>query len=222
MGLVTARRHVAATARPSTEVVPLRPPRAAPVPGEVEVARRGDVDEWGRSERVRALARRLYDPVYTRWFRAEWGGLEKIPAEGGALLVANHGGALPSDAPVLMHGIEKELGRPVYGMAHYFFRTVPVVGTLWSRAGGVPAHPDNAYRLLPVTANVVAMGPLGAVVPFPAKFRMKVLDPVAFDVPPDQARYSKSRVMEESERIRDRLQATLYEMLGDRRSIWSG
>ena len=39
-------------------------------------------------------------------------------------------------------------GRPVYGLADYFFRTIPVVGTLWSRTGGVPAHPDNAYRLL--------------------------------------------------------------------------
>ena len=37
---------------------------------------------------------------------------------------------------------------PVYGMADYFFRTIPVVGTLWARAGGVPANPDNAYRLL--------------------------------------------------------------------------
>jgi 1-acyl-sn-glycerol-3-phosphate acyltransferase len=110
--------------------------------------RRGDVDGWGRSERMRAVARRLYDPIYRRWFRAEWEGLEHIPAEGGALLVGNHGGAIPSDAPVVMHGIETELGRPVYGMADNLFRLVPVVGTLWSRTGGVPAHPDNAYRLL--------------------------------------------------------------------------
>ena len=86
--------------------------------------------------------------LYAKWFRAEWEGLEKIPTEGGALLVANHAGAIPSDAPVIMHGIEKELGRPVYGLADYFFRTVPVVGTLWARAGGVSARPANAYRLL--------------------------------------------------------------------------
>ena len=46
------------------------------------------------------------------WFRVEWEGLEKIPTDGGALLVANHAGAIPSDAPVIMHGIETELGRP--------------------------------------------------------------------------------------------------------------
>ena len=76
------------------------------------------------------------------------GGPGKIPSTGGALLIANHAGAIPSDAPAIMHGIEEELGRPVYGMADYFFKTIPVVGTMWSRTGGVPAHPDNAYRLL--------------------------------------------------------------------------
>ena len=30
---------------------------------------------------------------------------------GGALLVANHAAAIPSDAPVIMHGIETELLR---------------------------------------------------------------------------------------------------------------
>ena len=172
--------------------------------------------------------------------------------------MANHAAAIPSDAPVIMHGIETELDRPVYGLADNFFRTVPVVGTLWSRLGGLPAHPDNAYRLLsgrgqlvlvfpegskgpgklyseryqlrrfgrggfveiamragvPVvpiavmgaeesmpTARIAqpgqtagppvlpghrqhaALGPLGVGVYFPAKFKLRVLDPVHFDVP---------------------------------------
>src|SRR5690606_7429438 len=88
-------------------------------------------------------------------------GLEKIPTEGGALLVANHAGAIPSDAPVIMHGIEEELKRPVYGLADNLFRTIPVVGTLWSRVGGVPAHPDNAYRLLSEQGQLVLDFPEG-------------------------------------------------------------
>jgi 1-acyl-sn-glycerol-3-phosphate acyltransferase len=280
----------------STAIVPIRIP--AEDPDRPEDPRLSDVDEWGRSERTRALARTLYEPVYSKWFRTEWDGLEKVPAEGGALLVANHAGAIPSDAPVIMHGIEKELERPVYGLADYFFRTVPVVGTLWARAGGVSARPANAYRLLkeqqqlalvfpegtkgpsksftdryqlrrfgrggfveiamragvpvlpiavvgseeampivlrlpslakalrvpyvPITANVLTMGPLGVVLPFPAKFKLRVLDPVRFDVPPDQERYSKSRIMEESERIRTQLQEAVYDMLRDRRSVWFG
>jgi 1-acyl-sn-glycerol-3-phosphate acyltransferase len=280
----------------TTAIVPLRVTPADV--DEIENPRLSDVDEWGRSERTRALARALYEPLYSKWFRTEWQGLEKIPELGGALLVANHAGAIPSDAPVIMHGIEKELGRPVYGLADYFFRSVPVVGTLWARAGGVSARPANAYRLLkeqdqlalvfpegtkgpsksytdryqlrrfgrggfveiamragvpvipiavvgseeampvlfrlptvakalgvpyfPVTANVFAFGPLGVVMPFPAKFKLRVLDPVRFDVPPDQDRYSKSRIMEESERIRTQLQEAVYDMLRDRRSVWFG
>ena len=280
----------------TTAIVPLRLP--ADDAAQLADPRLSDVDEWGRSERTRAVARAIYEPVYSKWFRAEWDGLEKIPGEGGALLVANHAGAIPSDAPVIMHGIEKELERPVYGMADYFFRTVPVVGTLWARAGGVSARPANVYRLLkeqrqlalvfpegtkgpsksytdryqlrrfgrggfveiamragvpvipiavigseeampvvlrlptlaralgvpyfPITANLLALGPVGVIAPFPAKFKLRVLDPVQFDVPPDQDRYSKSRIMEESEHIRTQLQEAVYDMLRDRRSVWFG
>jgi predicted DCC family thiol-disulfide oxidoreductase YuxK len=45
---------------------------------------------------------------------------------------------------------------------------------------------------------------------------------VSFDVPADQDRYSKSRIMDESERIRSHIQDAVYEMLRDRRSIWFG
>jgi 1-acyl-sn-glycerol-3-phosphate acyltransferase len=293
---MTDRRTVISEKERSTAIVPIRIPPEGPE--ELADPRRSDVDEWGRSERMRTVVRALYDPIYSKWFRVEWEGLEKIPAEGGALLVANHAGAIPSDAPVIMHGIEKELGRPVYGMADYFFRTVPVVGTLWARGGGVAALPANAYRLLneqrqlalvfpegtkgpsksftdryqlrrfgrggfveiamragvpvipiavigseeampvifrlpavakllgvpyaPITANMLLMGPLGIVMPLPAKFKLRVLDPIHFDVPADQERYSKSRIMEEAEQIRAQLQESVYDMLRDRRSVWFG
>ncbi len=284
----------AASTTPAYLPVATEPPPPRPLPDP----RRSDVDEWGRSERMRAFARKVYGPVYDNWFRAEWEGLEKIPTDGGALLVANHAGAIPSDAPAIMHGIETELGRPVYGLADQMFKSIPVVGTLWSRVGGVVAHPDNAYRLLreqnqlvlvfpegskgpgkhyreryqlrrfgrggfveiamragvpiipiavvgaeesmpvvfksatiakltglpymPVTANMLAFGPLGALAYFPAKFKLKVLDPVEFDVNPGQERYSRSRIMDESENIRERIQAALYEMLRERQSVWFG
>jgi 1-acyl-sn-glycerol-3-phosphate acyltransferase len=143
---VAPEQVVSEPLRSGGELVPM--PRNQAPEQSGNASRPGDVDGWGRSERMRALTRRLYHPIYRRWLRVEWEGLEHIPTEGGALLVGNHGGAVPSDAPVIMHGIETELGRPVYGMADNLFRALPVAGTLWSRAGGVPAHPDNAYRLL--------------------------------------------------------------------------
>lgn len=281
-------------------LVPVAADDADDIPADLDDAvRHGDVDAWGRSEHMRSIARTIYDPIYSKWFRAEWEGLEHIPTDGGALLVSNHAGAVPSDAPVIMHGVEKELGRPVYTMAEYLFRALPVVGTLWARLGGLPAHPDNAYRLLhddgqlalvfpegtkatsklyrdryklhrfgrggfvhiamrsgvpivplavmgseeampmvarlprlarlmnlpyfPITANQLMLGPLlGAGVNFPAKFRIRVLPPIHFDVPPNQERYSRSRVMEEADRIRTQIQEALYDMLRTRRSVWFG
>src|SRR6184192_1044795 len=134
-----------------------RPPEAEPLPDP----RQSDVDEWGRSENIRALARRLYGPLYRQLFRVEWEGLEKIPTDGGALLVANHAAAIPSDAPVIMHGIEEELHRPVYGLADHIFKAMPVIGTMWARAGGVAAHPENAYRLLREQQQLVLVFPEG-------------------------------------------------------------
>ena len=260
--------------------------------------RHGDVDEWGRSENIRRIVRQLYRPIYEQLFRVEWEGLEHIP-DGPALLVANHAAAIPSDAPVIMHGIEEELGRPLYGLADHLFKSLPVIGTLWSRAGGVVAHPDNAYRLLreqrqlvlvfpegskgpaktygeryqlrrfgragvveiavragvpivpiavvggeeamptlfkipglagavglpyaPVTANHLVFGPLlGSIAPFPAKFKLRVLPSISFDLPPDQDRYPRSRIMDEAEAIRMELQEALYDMLRTRRSVWFG
>src|SRR5262249_27402299 len=141
----------------SGALLPLRRPPPSPPPEP----RLQDVDEWGRSERARSLLRRLYGPVYRNWFRVGWQGREEIPRQGCALLVANHAGALPIDATVVMHGVEEELGRPVYGLADYLFRSIPVVGTAWARGGGVPAHPDNAYRLLRDQQQLVLAFPEG-------------------------------------------------------------
>ncbi|HEY3722844.1 MAG TPA: lysophospholipid acyltransferase family protein [Acidimicrobiia bacterium] len=283
---------------PGLSLVPAPRPERLDLEPEDHRIRRGDVDAWGRSESLRAFARMLYDPIYKHWFRAEWEGLEHVPREGGALLIANHAAAIPSDAPVIMHGIETELGRPVYGMAEYLFRALPVVGTLWARSGGVPAHPDNAYRLMhddeqlalvfpegakgtgklfrdryklhrfgrggfveiamrsgvpivpiavvgaeesmpmlfksrrlaallnipyfPITANMLAFGPAGLGIYLPAKFRLRVLPPVHFDVHPDQERYPRALVMEEAEKIREQVQEALYDMLRTRRSVWFG
>ena len=266
----------------------------------VELAdpRRSDVDEWGRSERTRSMIRAIYEPIYSKWFRVEWEHFERIPTQGGALLVANHSGAIPSDAPAIMHGIESRLDRPVYGLADYFFRSVPFVGTMWSRSGGVAARPGNAERLIsdngelalvfpegskgpsksfsdryhlrrfgrggfieiamrtgapviplavigaeeampvlfkvpalaklfgtpyfPVTANMLAFGPAGIVIPFPAKIKISVLEPIIFDVEPGLDRYPRSLVLDEAERVRSLIQEQVFEMLKVRRSVWRG
>jgi len=75
----------------------------------------------------------------------------------------------------------------------------------------------------PVTANMVALGPLlGALVYLPAKFKLRVLDPVTIDAAPDQERYPRSQILETSEAIRASLQEALLDMLCQRTSVWFG
>lgn len=75
----------------------------------------------------------------------------------------------------------------------------------------------------PITANWLMFGPiLGTAISLPAKFKLRVLDPVHFNVPPDQDRYSKSRIMDESESIRLTIQENLYDMLAHRGNPWLG
>src|SRR3546814_1252742 len=104
--------------------------------GELVDPRRSDVDEWGRSERMREVARAVYGPLYRTWHRVEWEGCDKLPREGGALLVSNHSRALPSDAPSIMHGIAPALGRPASGRADKTFKRRPVVGITEERRVG--------------------------------------------------------------------------------------
>src|SRR6476646_6461611 len=57
---------------PGLSLVPAPRPERLDLEREDHRIRRGDVDAWGRSESLRALARTLYDPIYKHWFRAEW------------------------------------------------------------------------------------------------------------------------------------------------------
>jgi 1-acyl-sn-glycerol-3-phosphate acyltransferase len=135
-----------------------------------------DVDAWGRSERARRIARRLIAPGYDRWFRVELDGVEHVPRVGGALLVANHAGALPVDAALLMHGVEAATGRPVYALHHWALRETPVVGTLLARNGGVVANRGNAHRLLADEGRLVLVfpeGTKGTTKPYSQRYRLQ-------------------------------------------------
>jgi 1-acyl-sn-glycerol-3-phosphate acyltransferase len=109
-----------------------------------------EVDDWGRSQRVFDLMEPLLDFYYRYWFRVDVEGIENVPAEGGALIVSNHSGALPPDAPMIIQAIKLEHSapRPVYMLGEHWFKGYPGVSMLTSKMGLVAAHPANAQRLL--------------------------------------------------------------------------
>ncbi len=121
------------------------------------------LDDWGRSERLVSAADPLLDFYYRYWFRVEAEGVENVPASGGALLVCNHSGALPPDAPMIMQAIRNEhpLQRPVYMLGEHWFKGYPGVSMLANKLGVIPAHPANAQRLLGDEGRLALVFPEG-------------------------------------------------------------
>jgi 1-acyl-sn-glycerol-3-phosphate acyltransferase len=122
------------------------------------------VDDWGRSERVEGfMDRTLLEFFYRLWFRCEIEGIEHVPAQGGALLVSNHSGALPPDASMIAKAVKEEhpRPRPVSITVEHFFRAYPGFAMLLPKVGAVPAHPANVHRLLFDEGKLVLVFPEG-------------------------------------------------------------
>lgn len=151
----------------SPEILPEAPPEPAEMRDLQELLPAGDgdrsLDDWGRSERMMSAFEPLLDFYYRYWFRVETEGIENVPAEGGALLVSNHSGALPPDAPMVMAAIRNEhpAPRPLYMLGENWFKGFPGVGMLTSKLGLVGAHPANAQRLLRDEGRLAIVFPEG-------------------------------------------------------------
>ncbi len=130
---------------------------------ELEADPERALDDWGRSERVVELMDPLLNLYYRYWFRVETEGIENVPTDGGALLVSNHSGALPPDAPMIMQAIRNEAPRPrpLYMLGEHWFKGYPGVGMLANKIGLVAAHPQNAQRLLRDEGRLAIVFPEG-------------------------------------------------------------
>ena len=88
--------------------------------------------------------------LYRSYFRCDTYGLENVPGEGRALLVANHGGVVPWDGAMIRTAIRLEHQRPSHArmlVLDWAF-AMPFLSEFMTRTGNVLAHPENATRLL--------------------------------------------------------------------------
>lgn len=121
------------------------------------------LDDWGRSESMVSAIEPLLNFYYRYWFRVEVEGIENVPSDSGALLVCNHSGALPPDAPMIMQAIRNEhkSPRPLYMLGEHWFKGYPGISMLVNKMGLVPAHRDNAQRLLHDEGRLAVVFPEG-------------------------------------------------------------
>ncbi len=109
------------------------------------------VDEFGFDPEFNS---RVLIPIarffYQRWFRVEIRGLEHVPADGPALVVANHSGTLPMDAVMLQAGLHDEhpARRNLRLLGADLVYEIPLLATVARKGGHTRASPANADALL--------------------------------------------------------------------------
>jgi 1-acyl-sn-glycerol-3-phosphate acyltransferase len=110
-----------------------------------------EVDDFGFDpELTDKVLLAMMRPLYERYFRVETRGLENVPAEGGALVVANHSGTVPLDS------VMTQLALLDHHSAHRHLRMLgadlvfqtPVLGELARKSGTTLACNADAERLL--------------------------------------------------------------------------
>ncbi|UNS99810.1 acyltransferase family protein [Streptomyces tubbatahanensis] len=116
-------------------------------------------------------------PLYEKYFRVEVSGLEHIPADGAALVVANHSGTLPLDALMLQMAIREHHGahRNLRLLAADLAFSYPLLRDVTRKLGHVRACPQNAQRLLEAEELVGVMpeGYRGLGKPFEERYRLQ-------------------------------------------------
>jgi 1-acyl-sn-glycerol-3-phosphate acyltransferase len=122
-----------------------------------------DVDEFGFDpDLTDHVLLPLLRPLYRSWFRVETIGIHHVPAEGGALVVANHSGTLPLDALMTAVAVREEhpAGRHLRMLgADLVFRT-PLLGSLARKSGQTLACVPDTERLL-ASGELVGVWPEG-------------------------------------------------------------
>lgn len=119
------------------------------------------VDEFGFDPHFNeAIALPVLRFFFNEWFRVEVSGVENLPVDGPALLVANHAGVLPMDALMLSVAVHDHhpARRDLRMLAADLVFDLPVIGPAARKAGHTMACTADANRLL-------AAGELTAVFP---------------------------------------------------------
>ena len=110
-----------------------------------------DPDSFGLDPVIAEMTWNVLNGLYYDYFRVEVEGIENVPNEGGAVLVANHGGAaVPYDGAMLALAVmnEAETPRRVRVVGTEIFNMLPFISHLYRKVGAAYATREDATELL--------------------------------------------------------------------------
>jgi 1-acyl-sn-glycerol-3-phosphate acyltransferase len=107
------------------------------------------VDEFGFDPDLTSrLSMASMRPLVEKWFRVEVQGIENIPADGGALLVANHSGTVPIDSLVTGLVVHDHADRYLRMLGADLVFRMPFFGEMARKGGATLACNEDAERML--------------------------------------------------------------------------
>ena len=119
------------------------------------------VDEYGLdTELTDKFLLAAIRPLAEKWFRVEVRGIENIPTDSGALIVANHSGTIPMDGLITAFAVHKHTGRHIRPLGADLVFRLPFVGELARKGGATLACNEDAMRML-ANGELAAVWPEG-------------------------------------------------------------
>ncbi|MFH8468664.1 lysophospholipid acyltransferase family protein [Streptomyces sp. NPDC017991] len=137
-----------------------------------------EVDDFGYDQELtEQVLMSLVRPLYEKYFRVEVKGIENIPSEGGALIVANHSGTLPLDGLMMQVAVHDNHpdNRHLRLLAADLVFMLPGVNELARKAGHTLACAEDAERLLQrgELVGVMPEGFKGIGKPFSERYKLQ-------------------------------------------------
>jgi 1-acyl-sn-glycerol-3-phosphate acyltransferase len=129
--------------------------------------------------------------LYERYWRVEATGAQNVPADGPALIVSNHSGAIPFDGAMLCTALEIERQRTLRFLYDRFVENLAPVAGFYNKVGGAVASRENAVQLLRAGELLLIFpeGVSGVAKPFGDRYRLRPFSPgfvrlaLSLDVP---------------------------------------
>ena len=121
-----------------------------------------ETDPWGMDEEFLDALMPLAEFLYRKYWRVQTTGLENIPEDGRALLIANHAGQLPFDGMMVATAIH--LDHPTQRLVRTLYASwvnlLPFMAMIFNRSGQALATVENGTHLLE-NEQLVAVFPEG-------------------------------------------------------------